>query len=56
MLTNFHGNEAKKNFLLTIFKIARIGQNFDDYPGFQQIPYAYTFATECNFYVEAKLV
>ena len=48
MLTNFHGNEAKKNLfakffskwpkLVNIYRIARIDQNFDDYPGFQQIP------------------
>ena len=39
MLTNFHGHEAVRRKLKNnIYRIARMGQNFDDYPGFQQIP------------------
>ena len=36
--------------LVNIHRIARMGQNFDDFSGFQQIPGMpiLTFATECN--------
>ena len=36
---NLYGLEAVRRKLKNnIYRIARMGQNFDDYPGFQQIP------------------
>ena len=42
--------------LVNIYRIARIFQNFDDYPGFQKNFWcAYTFATQCMIFNHGKV-